>query len=270
MANLGWIALHREITENWLWQDKEPFDKRAAWIDLLLMVNHENKKILFDGNLVEVKRGQRITSIRQLCDRWKWSNTKVKKFLENLEKDGMISLKITPQKATLLTIENYAKYQDVNISKNDTETSVRHQSNDSETSVRHLNNNDITMINNDNNDDDIECSSSYQNFLYEKLNSQTKNKLSSSRFKSLIKKFGEDKIVLLNEELTKSDWLRNNLIWNIKDEFLTKILEGEYRDFKKSKKKYTSATEKYSKEELEEIARNKMLEAAKKFKKMER
>ena len=44
----GWIKLHRKITENWLWDDK-PYDKARAWIELLLMVNHEDKKIKFDG-----------------------------------------------------------------------------------------------------------------------------------------------------------------------------------------------------------------------------
>lgn len=78
MASQGWVSIHRNIYDNWIWNDDEEFDKRSAWIDLLLMVNHEDKKVLIDGNLELVRRGQRITSIRKLCSRWKWSRTKSK------------------------------------------------------------------------------------------------------------------------------------------------------------------------------------------------
>ena len=105
----GWIKLHRAIQEHWLWDD-EPFTRGQAFIDLLLMVNHKDKKIMFNGELIEVKKGSKITSLRQLSDRWKWSTNKVKKYLEQLQKDGMINYK-SDNKKTLLTIENYSVYQ---------------------------------------------------------------------------------------------------------------------------------------------------------------
>ncbi|MGF0096045.1 hypothetical protein ACQRC6_06350 [Peptoniphilus sp. SGI.035] len=122
----GWVCIYRKIEDDWLWNDK-PFSKGQAWIDLLLMANHEDKKILFNGNLIEVKRGQRITSIKTLCDRWGWSNTKVKNFLKLLEEDNKIKLEITPRKKSVITIENYSKYQDVDVRKNVTEASEEHQ-----------------------------------------------------------------------------------------------------------------------------------------------
>ncbi|MCC5911689.1 MAG: hypothetical protein JJT76_14785 [Clostridiaceae bacterium] len=54
------------------------------------MVNHEDNKALIDNELIKVKRGSKITSVRQLCDRWGWSNTKVKNFLKLLQSDGML------------------------------------------------------------------------------------------------------------------------------------------------------------------------------------
>lgn len=65
---------------------------------------------MFNGELIEVKKGSKITSLRQLSDRWKWSTNKVKKYLEQLQKDGMINYK-SDNKKTLLTIENYGVYQ---------------------------------------------------------------------------------------------------------------------------------------------------------------
>ena len=35
----GWISIHRKIQDNLIWNDK-PFNRGAAWIDLLLLANH--------------------------------------------------------------------------------------------------------------------------------------------------------------------------------------------------------------------------------------
>lgn len=106
----GWISLHRQIQEHWIWKTKEPFDKRSAWIDLLLLVNHQSEKIEFDNKFIEVERGQRITSLEKLAIRWKWSRHKVSDFLNNLEQDGML-VQVRDKKKTLISIENYNKYQ---------------------------------------------------------------------------------------------------------------------------------------------------------------
>ena len=106
----GWISLHRSIEKNWLWEDK-PFSKGQAWVDILLMVNHEDKKVALGNDLIVVPRGSRITSIRKLCTRWGWSNTKVRAFLKMLEHDKMLCQK-NDTKTTLLTVVNYSVYQD--------------------------------------------------------------------------------------------------------------------------------------------------------------
>ncbi|MBI6020029.1 hypothetical protein H8J79_04170 [Clostridium perfringens] len=120
----GWLKLYRSIQNHWLWEDK-PFSRGQAFIDLLLMANHKDNKILFNGELIELKRGSRITSLRQLSDAWGWSTTKVKKFLELLEKENMITVK-SDNKKTLVTIENYGIYQDVG---NAEETQEKQQNN---------------------------------------------------------------------------------------------------------------------------------------------
>ncbi len=142
----GWISIHRKIQDDWVWNDK-PFSRGQAWIDLIMMVNHDDNTIIFDGNPKTVTRGSCITSIQKLCDRWGWSNTKVKKFLKNLQEDEKILFKIAPRKATAVTIVNYDKYQGEDISKNTTETQQKHNRNITETQQKHINNND----NNDNN-----------------------------------------------------------------------------------------------------------------------
>lgn len=107
----GYIKVYRDIRDHWIWKDK-PFSRGQAWIDLIMLVNHEDKKIPFMGAPVLVKKGSKITSIRQLADRWGWSKMKVSRFLDVLESDGMLIQK-RDSKKTLITLVNYGNYQDL-------------------------------------------------------------------------------------------------------------------------------------------------------------
>lgn len=115
----GWIKTYRKIQDCWIWQIDKPFDERSAWIDLLLSANHKQVKIQFNGELILVERGQFITSVRKLSDKWKWNKDKTLKFLRLLESDKMIK-RDSDKYRTLITIENYEVYQD----KVDTERTV--------------------------------------------------------------------------------------------------------------------------------------------------
>ena len=116
MSNNGWIKLHRQIVDNWIWEDPA---KLKAWLDILLMVNHEDKKILVNGQLVTIKRGEKLTSIIKLAERWKWSKRRVMRFLDLLEDDEMCTTKRTTN-GTTIKVVNYADYQDFVIPKRDT------------------------------------------------------------------------------------------------------------------------------------------------------
>lgn len=108
---IGWIKLYRQIQESDLWDsEEEPFDRRSAWIDLLMLVNHEDKKTLFNGKMITVKMGQRITSIRKLAERWHWGKDRVRRFLDLLEAEEML-IRDSDNNRTLLTLVNYSKYQ---------------------------------------------------------------------------------------------------------------------------------------------------------------
>ena len=146
----GWISIHRKIQQSDIWLDKEPFDKRSAWIDLIMMANHEDKQILFNGKFMEVKRGEKITSLKQLSDRWRWSRSKVRRFLNLLESGSMIELK-TKQRYTSYKVVNYNVYQNEDIDKrNKVETKSKQSRNKVETKTNTNNNinNELIMNNN--------------------------------------------------------------------------------------------------------------------------
>lgn len=108
----GWISIHRKIKDHWVWQEK-PFSKGQAWIDILLMANHADKKILLGNELIEVKRGSFITSEKKLMENWGWGKEKVRKFLQVLQDDGMIDKK-SDHKKTTINVVNYGFFQDGN------------------------------------------------------------------------------------------------------------------------------------------------------------
>lgn len=104
----GWIKLHRSIFNHWLWKEDT---KLKWWLDLLLMANHTTRKILLGNNLIEIPRGSLHTSVTKLAARWQSDKKTVKRFLDLLQKDSMISYSATPQ-GTTINISNYKDFQD--------------------------------------------------------------------------------------------------------------------------------------------------------------
>lgn len=111
MANKkkGYIKLYRSLQEHWLWLSDEPFDDRSAWIDLIMMANHEDKKIKIGRNIITIHAGQMWTSYVKLANRWNWSRERVYRYIKMLKMDGMIEIFATPN-GTSLTIVNYGRF----------------------------------------------------------------------------------------------------------------------------------------------------------------
>lgn len=107
--NKGYIPLWRDIQDHWVWSNDEPFSKGQAWVDLLLSVNHEEKKIMIDGRIQVIKPGQMWTSVKKLAGKWNWSKPRVYRYIKLLKSDGMIFTDGTPS-GTLLTVINYSNF----------------------------------------------------------------------------------------------------------------------------------------------------------------
>ncbi len=95
-VNEGWVKIHRNIQDNPLWTS-EPFNRALAWVDLILLANHKDGYIYVRDHKIQVRRGQVGWSQQRLSKRWRWSITKVRKFLEDLEKEHQVKLlKVSP------------------------------------------------------------------------------------------------------------------------------------------------------------------------------
>jgi uncharacterized phage protein (TIGR02220 family) len=119
----GYISLHRELQDHWLWKIT-PFSKGQAWIDLLLRTSYLSHE--YKGEIQE--RGNFTTSILNLSESWGWSRHKVKDFLILLQNDSMIELKSDNRKSTI-NIVNYSLWQNVE-EKKDTKRTTKGQQKD--------------------------------------------------------------------------------------------------------------------------------------------
>lgn len=135
----GFITLHRKITENCLWQ--KPLLAHLT-VHLLLMANHEEKKTVFAGNEVTIKRGQLITGRYSLAEQTGLNVNTIKDLLKTLVNTHFITIKTT-NKFSLITIVKYSDYQDKkerNTSKNTNQTPARHQQDTTNNNVNNDNN----------------------------------------------------------------------------------------------------------------------------------
>ena len=106
----GWVKIHRCLVNSDIW-NCEPFSRGQAWIDLIILANHKESFFYKRGNKIVVNRGQVGRSEVELSDRWKWSRTKVRKFLEDLKKEQQIEI-VKSRITQVLTIVNYDAYQE--------------------------------------------------------------------------------------------------------------------------------------------------------------
>ena len=268
IASNGWIKLYRKLQDNTLWQDK-PFSKGQAWIDLLLDVNHKEREILLGNEIIKVQPGEKITSIRLLCEQWGWSNTKVKKFLDLLEKQRMATHK-SDTKKTVIKVLKYSDYQRSEDKENDTKTHQKHIKSISKAYQKHTNKNVKNLKN------DKECKE-VSNIPYSEivdyLNSvlDTNYRSSSAKTKSLIKARWNEGFRLDNFKTVIDKkaaewmgdkkcekWLRPYTLFSNKFEnYLNQLSGDDSEDEEKMMEKYRKDDLVLTDEEREELALNK-------------
>ena len=107
MYNDNYIKIYFSDFEN-DFLTSEPFSKLHAWADLLFIANAESN-ILVRGSNVCTENGEVRMSLRDLCKRWNWGNTRMNSFMAYLENKGKISIK-KDKLSTSIVIYDYATY----------------------------------------------------------------------------------------------------------------------------------------------------------------
>lgn len=105
--NKGWIKIHRDIMDNWIYEDAITF---KVFLHLCMTVNIKEKKTMIDGNFATIRPGQRITSETKLASELGCAWRTLTKILNDLESDDMIKRQPIGR-GFILTVTNYQKYQ---------------------------------------------------------------------------------------------------------------------------------------------------------------
>lgn len=105
------MRLHRGWRNCGVFMD-EPMTEREAWLWLIENAAWKpTKRRNAKGEAVTIDRGQLHTSLRALESVFGWGKNKVDRFLNRLEDHDMIGT-ASGQSGTIITICNYARYQD--------------------------------------------------------------------------------------------------------------------------------------------------------------
>lgn len=109
MMDDGVFCIHRGAFKHPFFAD-EPYSEREAWFWLLGNAAWKETKVRSGRALVILQRGQLAYATRFLAKKWKWSEARVRRFLNRLESEAMIVAQATRQ-TTQITICNYDEYQ---------------------------------------------------------------------------------------------------------------------------------------------------------------
>lgn len=132
MMNGNYIKLNRSILD-WEWYDD--INVARVFIHILLTANYKPKR--WHG--IEIDRGQRVISISGLAEETGLTVQQTRTALDKLFATGELTKSAT-SRYTLITVENYNKFQDVNIDGNKPSNM---QPNKQATNKQQTNNNNI-------------------------------------------------------------------------------------------------------------------------------
>ena len=108
MSEKRWIKLYKGIMDSAVWSDAL---RLKAWIHILLSANYKDKDWFKNGQIVKVRRGQFVTSMRKLSLEWKCSRETARRILEQFTELGMIRHKVVTGKYTVITVVKYDDFQ---------------------------------------------------------------------------------------------------------------------------------------------------------------
>lgn len=262
MSNHGYVKMDRGVVKSTIWGDS---DKYKLWNLCLFKAQHTKHTFMVGNQNIELEPGQFITGRNDLSDDFNYGVKKSKKisgltlfrWLESFEKLDMLNIKTT-NKYTIVTVNNWCKYQGNEQQSNSKRTSTEHQLNISCTT----NEQQLNTYKNDKNVKNVK-NEKKEDICYQQITDMYNNtcvsfprltKLSDARkeaIKARLKTYTADDLQKAFTLAEQSDFLKgaNNRNWSatfdwmLKDTNLAKILDGNYTN-NSSKTSKTCSTEK--------------------------
>ncbi|MFN3474066.1 MAG: hypothetical protein ACK4ZW_08480 [Blastomonas sp.] len=106
----GFAAISRGMLDHPLFDGDSA--RAGAWLWMVLRACWKPTPYDVGGKIITLERGQLCASRAQMAKAWGWSPSAVERFLARLQTEQMIG-RATGQGKSIITICNYAKYQDI-------------------------------------------------------------------------------------------------------------------------------------------------------------
>jgi hypothetical protein len=108
MSGRGVFAVDRGVFDHPAFAP-EPYTQREAWLWMLGAASWRPTKVRIGPSIITLNRGQFAHSERFMAVKWRWSKSRVHRFLLLLKIEAMIALN-SDHETNLITICNYEKY----------------------------------------------------------------------------------------------------------------------------------------------------------------
>ena len=105
----GYVKVSRAIFSHGMFKE-EPYTEVQAWIWFICGASYKDDTVRVGHLIIDVKRGEYVASIRFLAKKFKWTTSRVKRFLDRLTRGKMVTTKAT-QGITSINLMNYDEYQ---------------------------------------------------------------------------------------------------------------------------------------------------------------
>ena len=119
----GFIRLWRKCKDHPFYNENRPLTKREAWEEILLNVNHKEKRILIKGKELVCYAGQSVKSLEGWSMIFKWNKSKTRRFFEWLKSANQIDT-VNETVTLRLIVLNYKVY---NPTKKEIDTVLKHK-----------------------------------------------------------------------------------------------------------------------------------------------
>ena len=105
----GYVKIHRELMDDPVWTS-EKYTRGQAWLHLIMLANSNPGYVRKRGTRINLSRGSVGYSIKELSRIFNWSESKTRRFRDELESDGKITVDKTNVSCTI-TLMNYDFWQ---------------------------------------------------------------------------------------------------------------------------------------------------------------
>jgi hypothetical protein len=108
----GFLRLSRKAFRSDLWREERELSRFEAWLDLIASCSFTPEDTLVEGRSLSLLRGELVASVRYLGVRWRWSKSKVDRFIVMLKEQDRITVR-HDKGLNILRLVKYDQYNAV-------------------------------------------------------------------------------------------------------------------------------------------------------------